>query len=140
MIIGWAMADHMRARLCTDALAMARDHGYLEAETTVFHSDRGSQYTSGEFQKWCAGNRVTQSMGAVGVCWDNSVAENFFSHLKTEMYHQHTFGNRLAARTAVMEYIEGWYNRRRPNRRAGGIPPAEALATHQTRAQEPLAA
>lgn len=42
------------------------------------------------------------------MCWDNSVAENFFSHLKTEMYHQHTFGNRLAARTAVMEYIEGW--------------------------------
>ncbi len=79
-------------------------------------------------------------MGAVGVCWDNSVAENFFSHLKTEMYHQHTFGSRLAARTAVMEYIEGWYNRRRPNRRAGGIPPATALATHQTRDQEPLAA
>ncbi|WP_426990382.1 IS3 family transposase [Pseudarthrobacter sp. Y6] len=78
-------------------------------------------------------------MGAVGVCWD-AVAENFFSHLKTEMYHQHTFGGRLAARTAVMEYIEGWYNRRRPNRRAGGIPPAAALATHQTRAQETLAA
>lgn len=50
--------------------------------------------------------------------WDNSVAENFFSHLKTEMYHQHTFGKRLAARAAVMEYIEGWYNRRWPNLRA----------------------
>ena len=140
MIIGWAMADHMRARLCTDALGMARDHGYLAEGTVVFHSDRGSQYTSDEFQNWCGGNRATQSMGAVGVCWDNAVAEYFFSLLLTEMYHQHTFGGRLAARTAVMEYIEGWYNRRRPNRRAGGIPPAAALATHQTRAQETLAA
>ncbi|GAB3597913.1 Integrase core domain protein [Corynebacterium faecale] len=73
-----------------------------------------AQYTSGEFQKWCAGNKITQSMGVTGVCWDNAVVENFFSHLKTEMYHHYDFKNHLAARTAVMEYIEGWYNRRRP--------------------------
>lgn len=102
--------------------------------------DRGTQYTSDEFQKWCGGNNVTQSMGAVGVCWDNSVAENFFSHLKTEFYHHERFTSRLAARTAVMDYIEGWYNRRRPNRRARGIAPAAALAAHQNRIQEPLAA
>ncbi len=52
-------------------------------------------------------------MGAVGVCWDNAVAESFFSHMKTEMYYQQHFDNHLAARTAVMEYIESWYNRRR---------------------------
>ncbi|MET3811477.1 transposase InsO family protein [Arthrobacter sp. UYEF3] len=140
MVIGWSMADHMRAELCTEALAMARDHGRLAGDGAIFHSDRGSQYTSGEFQQWCAGNSVTQSMGKVGVCWDNAVAENFFSHLKTEFYHHHTFGNRLAARTAVMDYIEAWYNRRRPNRRAGGIPPATALANHQDRDHEPVAA
>ncbi|THJ64688.1 hypothetical protein E8P82_14335 [Arthrobacter echini] len=73
----------------------------------------------------------------------NAVAENFFSHLKTEFYHHERFTSRLAARTAVMDYIEGWYNRRRPNRRAGGKAPAaalSALADHQTRDQEPLAA
>ncbi|WP_456505924.1 IS3 family transposase [Arthrobacter sp. UYCu723] len=68
MVIGWSMAGHMRASLCTDALAMARDHGRLAADGAVFHSDRGSQYTSSEFQKWCGGNGVTQSMGEVGVC------------------------------------------------------------------------
>lgn len=144
MVIGWSMAEHMRASLCTAALTMARDHGYLadheEPGSVVFHSDRGAQYTSEEFQSWCGGNGVTQSMGAVGVCWDNAVAENFFSHLKTEFYHHERFNSRIAARTAVMDYIEGWYNRRRPNRRAGGIPPLTALTAYQTRAQEPLAA
>lgn len=68
------------------------------------------------------------------------MAENFFSHLKTEFYHHHAFASQLAARTAVMDYIEGWYNRRRPNRRAGGLPPATALANHQDRDHEPVAA
>jgi putative transposase len=140
MVTGWAMAEHMRASLCTAALRMARNHGHFAEHSVVFHSDRGTQYTSDEFQRWCASNNVTQSMGAVGVCWDNAVAENFFSHLKTEFYHHERFGSRLAARTAVMDYIEGWYNRRRPNRRAGGIPPATAHAAHQTSVQEPLAA
>ncbi len=140
MVIGWSMAAHMRASLCTAALQMARTHGYLAEGNVIFHSDRGTQYTSDEFQRWCSGNNVTQSMGKVGVCWDNAVAENFFSHLKTEFYHHERFGNRITARTAVMDYIETWYNRRRPNRRAGGVPPATALTTYQTRGQEPLAA
>jgi putative transposase len=84
MVVGWSMASHMRTELIIDALGMARDHGRLHAGGAVFHSDRGSQYTSGAFQGWCAGNNVTQSMGEVGVCWDNAVAESFFSHLKTE--------------------------------------------------------
>ena len=141
MVIGWSMADHMRAELCTEALTMARDRGRLaKNEDVIFHSDRGAQYTSSEFQAWCHGNGVTQSMGKVGVCWDNALAENFFSHLKTEMYHHHAFVNRLAARSAVMDYIEAWYNRRRPNKRAGGLPPATAFANHRSRVHEPVAA
>lgn len=140
MVIGWNMDRHMRTELCTGALAMARDHGYLHADGAVFHSDRGTQYTSAEFQRWCTGNNVIQSMGKVGVCWDNAVAENFFSHLKTEFYHHHSFTSRLAARTSVMDYIESWYNRKRPNARAGHRPPAAALTTHQTHDQESLAA
>ena len=139
-VIGWAMAEHMRASLCTAALKMARNHGRFAEDSVVFHSDRGTQYTSEEFQTWCGAHGLTQSMGKVGVCWDNAVAENFFSHLKTEFYHHHRFGSRLAARTAVMDYIEGWYNRRRPNRRAGGTPPATAHTNHQTSAQTTLAA
>src|SRR5699024_7409833 len=100
------MADHMRASLCIDALAMARNHGYMSRDQARYHSDRGSQLTSAQCQKWCAGDGVTQSMGTVGVCWDNCVAENFFSHLKTESYHHHSFATRLAARTGVMDYIE----------------------------------
>jgi len=61
------------------------------------------QYTSDEFQKWCGTNGVTQSIGKVGVWWDNAVAENFFSHLKTEFYHHERYGSRLAARTGVMD-------------------------------------
>ncbi|WP_104089094.1 IS3 family transposase [Cryobacterium sp. N19] len=59
------------------------------------------------------------------------MAESFFSHLKTEMYYQHNFENHLAARTAVMEYIESWYNRRRPHSHNGGFQPAAALAAHR---------
>ncbi|MGV8881328.1 MAG: IS3 family transposase [Rhodoglobus sp.] len=139
-VIGWAMASHMRTELIIDALAMARDHGRLAVGGVQFHSDRGSQYTSDDFQRWCAANTITQSMGAVGVCWDNAVAESFFSHLKTEMFHHHSFENHLAARTAVMEYIEVWYNRRRPHRYNGGIPPAAARAAHQARVHELVAA
>lgn len=141
MVIGWSMASHMRASLVIDALLMARDHGYLNhaAGSVVFHSDRGAQYTSSEFQDWCRANRVTQSMGKVGTCWDNAVAECFFSHLKTEMYHQQSFATHLAARTAVMEYIEAWYNRRRPHSYNGGLSPVAALAAHHA-SHPPVAA
>ncbi len=63
----------------------------------------------------------------------NAVAESFFSHMKTEMYYQHDFENHLAERTAVMEYIESWYNRRRPHSHNGGLQPAAALAAHRDR-------
>lgn len=67
MVIGWSMASHMRTSLIIDALAMARDHGHFNtAGGVIFHSDRGAQYTSGDFQKWCKTNHVTQSMGQVG--------------------------------------------------------------------------
>jgi transposase InsO family protein len=72
MVLGWSRASHMLTSSFIDALEMARD--------------RGSQYTSGTFQKLCVANTVTQSMGDAGVCRDEAVAEFFFSHMKTEMY------------------------------------------------------
>jgi transposase InsO family protein len=140
MVIGWNTANHMRTDLCIGALAMARDQGYFHPDLVVYHTDRGAQFTSVQFQAWCAGNGVTQSMGRTGVCWDNSVAENWFSHFKTEFYHHHRFATHREAEAAVLYYIESWYNRRRPNGRAGGYPPMHAWTEYQTSSQELLAA
>jgi putative transposase len=139
MIVGWAMADHMRASLVTGALAMARDRGHLVPDA-IFHSDRGAQYTSREMSVWCAGNRVRQSMGATGVCWDNAVAESAFSSLKNEFYHHHSFTTRQDARRATMRYIEVFYNRWRPHSNNDGLPPATAMANLQAKKPQLTAA
>lgn len=139
MIVGWAMADHMRASLVTGALAMARDRGHLVPDA-IFHSDRGAQYTSREMSAWCAGNRVRQSMGATGVCWDNAVAESAFSSLKNEFYHHHSFTTRQDARRATMRYIEVFYNRWRPHSNNDGLPPATAMANLQAKKPQLTAA
>ena len=134
MVIGWQMADHMRTSLVTDALGMALDAG-LVADRAIFHSDRGSQYTSDEFAKYCKENRVRNSVGRTGVCWDNAVAESFFASLKNEMYYQHHWLTRARARFAVAEYIEVYYNRRRLHSSLGYRTPAEALTGYRTPAQ-----
>ena len=125
-VVGWSFSDRMTAPIVQDALQMAKDHGHLR-ERAIFHSDRGSQYTSGLLTKWCTDNKVRQSMGATGVCWDNAAAESFFSSLKNEFYHHYRFETRQAARTAVMRYIEVFYNRYRPHSSIGGLPPVVAL-------------
>ncbi|WP_315915829.1 IS3 family transposase [Arthrobacter sp. lap29] len=139
MIVGWAMADHMRASLCVKALEMARDKGHVRAKA-IFHSDHGAQYTSSEMGKWCAGNNVRQSMGLAGVCWDNAVAESAFSSLKSEFYHHYSFDTRHDARRATMHYIEAFYNRWRPHTYNDGLPPATAMANFNTQNQQQLAA
>ena len=144
MVVGWQLADHMRADIITDALDMAEGGGFLNQGHplgVVFHSDRGSQYTSKDVQTWATKRKVTLSCGATGVCWDNVVAESFFATLKNEMYYQHRFATRAAARTAVVEYIETYYNRKRLHSTLGYITPIEAhRAAHQTQASELLAA
>lgn len=148
MVVGWQLADHMHADIVTDALDMAEGGGFLNHGHplgVVFHSDRGSQYTSKGVQKWATKHKVTLSCGATGVCWDNAVAESFFATLKNEMYYQHRFATKAAARTAVVEYIETYYNRKRLHSTLGYITPLEAhraahRAAHQTQAVELLAA
>lgn len=112
MVVGWQMASHMRTSIVIDALQMAIDHGRVR-ENAIFHTDHGSQYTSEEFHAYCKKNKVRQSMGRTGVCWDNSVAESFFASLKMEMYYHEVFHTRSRARFAVMNYIEVFYNRKR---------------------------
>jgi putative transposase len=77
-LIGWALADHMRTDLITDALSVALTNRQPNGPV-IFHSDRGTQYTSGEFARFCGKNSVTRSMGRTGTCYDNAVAESFLA-------------------------------------------------------------
>ena len=131
MVVGWQMADHMRTTLVIDAVEMARLHGHL-TPGTVFHADRGAQYTSRQFAIYCERVDVRLSMGRTGVCWDNAAAESFFATLKNEMYHRYRFTTRARARFAVAEYIEVFYNRTRLHSSLGYKTPAAALAEHHT--------
>ena len=112
LVVGWSMATHMRTALIIDALSMVRDHGHLQPGA-IFHSDRGSQYTSSQFQNWCAANHITQSMGCTGSALDNAVAESFNSSLEFELLRQQHFTTRRQARHAVADWIEEYNTVRR---------------------------
>ena len=127
------MADHMRAELVCDALGMAIEHRRLGA--LIFHSDRGSQYTSGAFASLCDDNGVTQSMSRPGQCWDNAVAESFFAALKNELIYRNVWATRAEARQAMFEYIEVFFNRRRRHSSLGYLSPAAYEATRRARSK-----
>ncbi len=133
MVVGWQLAEHMRTSLVVDALEMARIHGHVQP-AAVFHSDRGTQYTSAEFATYCDRIDVRPSMGRTGVCWDNAAAESFFATLKNELYHRHKFTTRARAKFAVAEYIEVFYNRKRLHSTLRYRTPAQALTDYQTSA------
>ena len=129
MVVGWQIADHMRTSLVTEALQMAIDAGHVHPKS-IFHADRGTQYTSAQFARFCARNDVRRSLGRTGVCWDNAVAEAFFAALKNDLYHRYSWPTRARARFAVAEYIEVFYNRRRRHSSLGYRTPAQALTDH----------
>jgi putative transposase len=133
MVVGWQLASHMRTSLIADALEMAVTGGHVQPGA-VFHSDRGTQYTSAQFMSYCRRRRVRRSVGRTGVCWDNAAAESFFSSLKNEMYYRQTFPTRAQARFAVADYIEVFYNRARLHSTLGYRTPAEALTGFQAAA------
>ena len=133
MVVGWQTAAHMRTALVTDALQMAVDAGHVTGGA-IFHSDKGTQYTSAEFDAFTAKNGIRRSLGRTGVCWDNAAAESFFATLKNEMYYRQTFATRARARFAVAEYIEVFYNRRRLHSTLGYRTPFEALTDYRTAA------
>jgi putative transposase len=128
-VVGWSMAEHMRTELVCDALTMAATN-ITFAPNVVFHSDRGTQYTSGQFAEHLARHGVTASMGRTGVCWDNALAESFFGALKNELVYRTVFPTREKARAAVAEYIEVFYNRQRLHSALGYKTPAEVSADH----------
>ena len=126
-VVGWSMADHMRTSLVCDAITMAAGRGSVQPGA-VFHSDRGSQYTSAEFRSHLGVFNLRGSMGAVGHCWDNAMAESFFAALKNELVYRTVFPTISKARRAVAEYIEVFYNRTRLHSGLGYKSPAEVAA------------
>ena len=123
-IVGWSMADHMRAELVVDALKMAV-HRRRPDQGLIHHSDQGSQYVALAFGQFARANGISQSMGQVGSAYDNSVAETFFATLKKELVYRRSWQTRNEIRTEVFEYIEGFYNRRRRHSYLGWLAPAE---------------
>jgi transposase InsO family protein len=123
-VVGWAVADHMRTELITAALTMAlrqRKPGY----GVVFHSDRGSRYTSDEFIGFCKKNGVRNSVGRTGICYDNAASESFWATLKKEMIHLRPFDTVARLRRETFEYIEGYYNTLRIHSTLGYLTPVE---------------
>jgi putative transposase len=130
-VVGWALADHMRTELVTDALEMAFTQRRPPAGL-VFHSDRGCQYVSGGYARLARDHGVVLSVGRKGQCWDNAVAESFFATIKRELIDTRTWPTRAGLHQAVFDYIEGWYNTRRLHSALGYLSPANYEAIRQT--------
>jgi transposase InsO family protein len=136
MIVGWALAGHMREELVEDALKMACGRRDVKAGL-IFHSDRGSQYASLGFRKLLAKHGLVQSMSRKGNCWDNAVAESFFSTIKRDSLNQEVWSSVGRLRLVVFDYIEFFYNRLRRHSTLGGISPLafEKMGCVQTAAE-----
>lgn len=124
-VVGWAVADHMRTELVSQALAMALARRRPATGEVVFHSDRGSQYTSHAFRDFCLANGVIPSVGRTGSCFDNALAESFFATIKKELIHLHIWATVKSVKSAIFEYIESYYNRRRRHSKLGYLTPHE---------------
>jgi len=111
-VVGWAVDDNYKTGLISSAIRMAaRNHGLSPG--AVFHSDRGSNYTSAEFAAVLTGLDIRQSVGRTGICYDNAMAESFFAALKTERVHRTQYPTREHARRDIARYIEFHYNTKR---------------------------
>lgn len=121
--VGWAMRDTLEGELALSALRMARE-ARRPTPGLIHHSDRGSQYTAGEYQAELAAYGMLASMSRKGDCYDNAVAESFFSTLEFELLMKSDWHTRSEARRALFRYIEMWYNRRRRHSTLGYVSPA----------------
>jgi transposase InsO family protein len=130
-VVGWSMRDSLDRQLCLDALEMAVA-ARQPMPGLVHHTDRGAQYASAEYRQALVSGGLLASMSRTRDCWDNAVAESFFSTLKTELIHQRSFADATEARTAIFEYIEVFYNRQRAHSHCGYHAPA-AYETHCAR-------
>ena len=124
MVVGWAMGERPVAGLVVDAVTMAVRRR-RPGRGTIHHSDRGAQYTSLVFSRRLEEAGLVGSMGSVGDALDNAVAESFYATLQTELLDRQRWATRRALKTAIFEYIEGFYNRRRRHSALGYLSPQE---------------
>jgi putative transposase len=123
-VVGWSMATHLRTELVVDALEMALWRRKPNAGL-IHHTDRGSQYTALSFGKRLEEAGIVPSMGRAGSALDNAISESFVASLKCELLHRQRFLSREAARIAVFDYIEGFYNRVRRHSSLGYLSPSD---------------
>jgi putative transposase len=123
-VVGWSMSATMTAQFVTDALMMAIWRRG-KSQALLHHSDRGSQYTSEQFQRLMADQGVSCSMSRAGNVWDNAAMESFFSSLKTERTARRSYQTREQAKADVFDYIERFYNPKRRHSTLGYLSPVE---------------
>jgi putative transposase len=121
-VIGWSMKPTLARELVLDALLMATWRR-KPTKPVIVHSDQGSQYGSDDWQRFCRAHDLQPSMSRRGNCWDNAVAESFFSSLKKERIRKRVYKTRDLARADVFDYIEVFYNRTRRHSHLGGVSP-----------------
>jgi transposase InsO family protein len=125
-VIGWAMADHLKASLAIDALTMAVEQRRLSPGSAVLHhSDRGVQYACDAYRTMLEAHGIGCSMSRTGNCYDNAVVESFFGTLKTELTHHEDYQTREQAMQSIFEYIEVFYNRQRKHSSLSYVAPAQ---------------
>lgn len=121
-VVGWSMKPTLGRELALDALLMAVQRRRPK-QSVIVHSDQGSQYGSDDWQRFCAAHGLKPSMSRRGNCWDNAVAESFFSSLKKERVRKRIYKTRDLARADIFDYIEIFYNRQRRHTHLGSISP-----------------
>jgi len=124
MLVGWSMGRRITAELTLDALHQAINRRNVTPEL-MHHSDRGSQYAAGEYQKLLRETQMICSMSRKGNCWDNAPMESFFATLKAELVYRERFKTRQEAKTKIFEYIEVFYNRQRRHSTLGNSSPVD---------------
>jgi putative transposase len=124
-IVGWQFAAHMRTELVQDALDMAVAARRVDRDgVLIHHSDRGSQYTSAQFNDALTDHGVLASLGSVGDAYDNAMAESFVDTFKTELIADRVWRSRSELELAIVAWV-GWYNHHRLHSSLGDVPPSE---------------
>ena len=121
-VVGWSMSRFIDADLVLNALRMAVT-ARRPSPGLIVHTDRGSQYACREYRMFAEAHDITPSMSRKGDCWDNAVAESFFSTLKIELKPERIWGTRNEARSEIFQYLESWYNRERRHSTLGYLSP-----------------
>ena len=130
-VVGWSMGPRIQTSLVLDALMMSVWRRRPKA-SVIIHSYQGSQFSSDEFNRWCKDNRLSSSMSRRGNCWENAVAELFFSNLKSEQIKKRIYSTRAEAKSNIFDYIEGFCNRVRRHKHLYQLSPHEFERKRQT--------